>query len=607
MLPEAVLFIIVRMSAVLFAWISTYALHSTILLLGAWVLSRTSIATPQLRDVVWKAAVVGGLFTATLQTIDVLPSASRRHDVSTVVERRIWNDAGESRIIALDLNTTAQLYEARLTTASEMIRLVPVIIVLAWALYATWILLRVLAATRRARKQLGPRAEAIDPTLRERFNRVREKLGVKQNVRLTVSPERTSPVALGSSEICLPERLFNQLDAEEQDGVLAHEVAHIARRDPAWLLAVVTIESTLFFQPLNKVARMHIQDEAEYLSDDMAIERVSSGVTMARSLSRVAEWMSAGPERLLAPAFVERRSSLLARVRRLLDESRTTRSLSWSVRSLYALALPLIVLFVAPGFTAGGTRAWGVPAFRWEGNVAPGKSIEIKGLMGDIRAESWSGSTVVVSASRHGRPGVKDVQFAVVESESGVTVCTVYPTPDRIPPNTCAPGLKGRELNTKANDVEVDYIVRVPDGVGFIARSSTGRITTNELAAPIVAASMSGVIDIRTRSYASAISSAGNVKVRMGSASWTDTLFISSNSGNIDVTIPGTSSAEVHASSRLGAVRSEFPLDGKPQSFLQRMKPRGSFGNSASGVIGSGGRSLRLESVAGNISIHRTN
>src|SRR5829696_5055515 len=109
MLPEAVLFIIVRMSAVLFAWISTYALHSTILLLGAWILSRTSAATPQLRDLVWKCAVVGGLFTATLQTVGVLPSLSRQHDVSTVVERRVWNDAGQSRVIALDSQTTAQL------------------------------------------------------------------------------------------------------------------------------------------------------------------------------------------------------------------------------------------------------------------------------------------------------------------------------------------------------------------------------------------------------------------------------------------------------------------------------------------------------------------
>jgi len=212
-----------------------------------------------------------------------------------------------------------------------------------------------------------------------------------------------------------------------------------------------------------------------------------------------------------------------------------------------------------------------------------------------------------VSASRHGRPGVKDVQFAVVENASGVTVCTVYPTPDGVPPNTCVPGAKGRELNTKANDVEVDYIVRVPDGVGFIARSSTGNITTNELSAPIIATSMSGVIDIKTRSYAHATSAAGNVKVRMGSTSWTDTLFIGSNSGNIDITLPRTSSAEVHAGSRLGAVRSDFPLDGKPKSFLQRMKPRGSFGNSASGVIGSGGRSLRVESVAGNITIHQAN
>ena len=609
---EPFVFNVAQLSAVLVAWIATYFVHSTLLLAGAWVISRF-IRAHRTLDALWKTAVLGALITASLQMVPAVRPAGGTHDASRVIEREVWKDAA----LSLPENATpgaASVYPARLADVSATLRLIPVSLVILWAIYAGFILGRVLFATSRARAALGERQEVADSGVIERFRSVAARLELKKPIALTLSAEVSSPVALGQTEICVPARLVSDLTPAEQESVLAHEIAHVIRRDPLWLLATVTIESILFFQPLNRVARMHIQKEAEFLADDLAVEKASSGLVLARCLARVAEWMSGSQTRLLAPAFVEQKGSLAMRIQRLLENDpadSTVQRERMAPRIALALALPLLVLLVAPGFTGGGKRPWGTPAFHWEGSVPPGKSVEIKGLMGNIRAEPSNSRTVVVNATRHGRATVPDVRFAVVQHEGGVTICTIYPVPTGVAPNPCEPGAGGRSYNTRANDVEIEYLVRVPSGIAFAAHSATGNISSGRLTGPIAANSSAGKIDVETDSYVEASTLSGNVKVRMGATDWKGTLRISSNAGNLRVTLPRAASTAVFASSSLGKVESDFPLDGKAAGFFARLKPRGSFGNSLEGIIGGDGatagapRTLELESMTGNIAIQR--
>ena len=594
----------------LIAWIATYIIHSTLLLAVAWVISRL-IRTHHTLDALWKTAILGGLVTATLQSLPPIKPASGRYDASGIVEREIWKDTPVSKseqAVASEI----EIFPARLANVVETVRLTPIALVVLWSAYAAFILGRVAFATKRALASLGPRQIVGDHEVTERFNRVATRLGVRKAPTLTVSGEMNSPVALGHGEICLPARAVTELSPEEQESVFAHEIAHVVRRDPLWLLVSVTIESILFFQPLNRVARMHIQEEAEFLADDLAVKKASSHLTLARCLARVAEWMTSSRE-LLAPAFVEQKASLAARVARLLEtasENSDTRR-GTMMRLAVALILPLIVVVVAPGFTAGGNRPWGTAAFHWEGVVATGKSVEIKGTMGDIRAEPWHGRTVIVSATRHGRATGPDVRFALMRHGDGITICTLYPVPSGVEPNTCVAGGSGRAYNTKANDVEIEYLVRIPKGVGFIARTATGDVSSGRLSAPIFASSSAGNVDVVTESFAAAETASGNVTVRMGAANWPETLRIASNAGNIRVYLPRDAATTVHAGSNLGSVKSDFPLAGDRPGFFSRLKLRGSFGNSLSGVLGDGGvsagapRTLELQSVTGNIAIKR--
>jgi beta-lactamase regulating signal transducer with metallopeptidase domain len=73
-----------------------------------------------------------------------------------------------------------------------------------------------------------------------------------------------------------------ELEPEEQDSMLAHEVAHLVRRDPQWLVLARAVEMVFFFQPLNRLARRRIQEVAEYLCDDWAVARTRRPVMLAK-------------------------------------------------------------------------------------------------------------------------------------------------------------------------------------------------------------------------------------------------------------------------------------------------------------------------------------
>ena len=83
------------MNAFVLAWIVTYLLHSTLLVLGAWLLDLRWRDRPERMSAVWKTALVGGVLTATLQTgLGVAPLAGHWELPSPVAAMEAV-DAGE--------------------------------------------------------------------------------------------------------------------------------------------------------------------------------------------------------------------------------------------------------------------------------------------------------------------------------------------------------------------------------------------------------------------------------------------------------------------------------------------------------------------------------
>src|SRR5690349_22874822 len=118
---------------------------------------------------------------------------------------------------------------------------------------------------------------------------------------------------------------------------------------------------------------------------------------------------------------------------------------------------------VATGLTLVARTAVAQGDFHWKGKVAAGKTIEIKGINGDIDAEAGSGDVEVTGVKSAHRGDPDEVKIEVVPSEDGVTICAVYPSDGRRE-NSCEPG-EHDHMNVRNNDTRVDFTVRVPEGV----------------------------------------------------------------------------------------------------------------------------------------------
>jgi hypothetical protein len=156
-------------------------------------------------------------------------------------------------------------------------------------------------------------------------------------------------VALGTSEIAVPEAALSELDPGQQRSMLAHELAHLERGDPRWLTAACVVECVGFLQPLNRLARRRMQESAEYLCDEWAVRSTGSGVLLAKCLAKVAEWLETAPRSVPVAGMAEDSSHLVSRVRRLLDGAPFPKSPAKKTLAGASIAIMALTVLAIPG------------------------------------------------------------------------------------------------------------------------------------------------------------------------------------------------------------------------------------------------------------------
>ncbi len=354
------------------AWLGTYLIHSTLFLSLAWLALRgRSIKRPRFAERAWRFAVLAGLLTASLQVLlgaRPLLGGLALGD-SAALEEPLANDPGldpgpapgraeprrcEDPVLAsTDVEPpSAQTVPARTFSsgptregtdssaakvrkdrpaAASRARSAPLslpplpleTLFLAWALLGSLGIALFAAAWSQLIRILARRRPIESGPLVERLRELERKAGVSRSVRLSLSPRLDSPITFGwlGKEIVLPERALQELSAHQLESMLAHELAHAVRQDPAWFSIYALIERVLFVQPLNRLARSELHGLAEVLCDDWAVALTGRRLALASCLTEVARWI-VGPRRTVVPAMADGKSRLSLRVERLLDEER---------------------------------------------------------------------------------------------------------------------------------------------------------------------------------------------------------------------------------------------------------------------------------------------
>lgn len=233
--------------------------------------------------------------------------------------------------------------------------------------------------------------------------------------------------------------------------------------------------------------------------------------------------------------------------------------------------------------------------FRWSGRVASGRTVEIKGVNGDIRAEPSSGTEVEVVANKHAkRSNPAEVQIKVIEHEGGVTICAIYPSGDPGRVNDCQVG-NHWSSHTRDNDVAVDFSVRLPAGLTFDGRTVNGNIETGNLLSDAEVQTVNGDISVKARGYAIAKTVNGNIEASVGSVDWPAALSFQTVNGNISLNLPAATTTAVTAETLNGEVSTDFPMTVQGHFSRRRLN----------GTIADGKYHLTVKTVNGNISLRR--
>jgi beta-lactamase regulating signal transducer with metallopeptidase domain len=379
------------------AWLATYLVHSTLLIGAAWAASRLLRGRELgVEEAFWKAALVGGLLTAAAQTAlagsaaPSPPAAGHLGPAVAVVASAPVTELPAGGPDALPAP------DPRLSRLTAVLPGWQRLLLAGWLLGAIGLAGGLGVSWVRLRLRLRSRREVAAGPVRRLFDGLVEQtaVGRARRVRLTGSPSLPVPVALGvgEREICLPRRVLTELGERRQRGLLAHELAHLERRDPAWLLAARAIECLLFLQPLNRLARSRLQEISEIRCDAWAVAVTGDRVGLARCLTEVAGWLADRPvERgatLPVPGMTRSRKRLGERVKRILEDpaEEPTARRRWLPAAAGALLLAAAVLvpgLAPPSFAAprqGGSEAaaseGGGPAAGVESETPAGVSRE---------------------------------------------------------------------------------------------------------------------------------------------------------------------------------------------------------------------------------------
>jgi hypothetical protein len=259
-------------------------------------------------------------------------------------------------------------------------------------------------------------------------------------------------------------------------------------------------------------------------------------------------------------------------------------------------AFSTTVRFLAiAGTLATASAAQAQETWTWNTAMAPGQVLEIKGINGGITAVSAGSGEARVAAVKTGRRSrPAEVTIEVIQHERGVTICAVYPQGRARQANECRPGPGGR-MNVENNDVEVEWTVRVPEGVRLMAMTVNGSVEGTNLTGDVTARTVNGDVTLTTSGVVRAATVNGAVDVTMGRADWNGTVSLESINGSVTATMPATLSAVVNASTVTGSIDTDFPLTVSGRFGSRRIQ----------GAVGSGGRQLELKTVNGSIALRQ--
>jgi len=304
------------------AWLLNVAMQSVLLLIAACLIDRLFTMRNAWRELLWRAALFGGVLTATLQLASTqAPLAGRwqwkeQTFAPPVASAPLVVRSPEAPKIASapkGFSKPATTSPSRPAASWPSLRWLAAL----WVIGALLMSLRGMLQWLRLRNAFADAVPLDDDELADEAAGIADRANVAPPA-LFVMDALPSPVALHGGRIVLPEWATDSLDRDHLRAMIAHETAHIARRDPAWKSLIAAWRAIFWFVP-SSFAKRRLDDLAELACDAFAAECLGNPRGLAECLAVCAEHHVGSRLFDLAPAMAARKSSLMLRIDRLLE------------------------------------------------------------------------------------------------------------------------------------------------------------------------------------------------------------------------------------------------------------------------------------------------
>jgi bla regulator protein BlaR1 len=179
-----------------------------------------------------------------------------------------------------------------------------------------------------------------------------KNLGIVKKVSLYFSEHIQIPLTIGHFKpiVIFPLALINNLDTDQVEAILLHELAHVKRHDYLLNILQCIMDTILCFNPFAWLISKNIRQEREYCCDDMVVDADYNNFTYSKALFIIAQQNKQNYALAMASANTNK-YPLLNRIKRL-NNMKTNDS------------LPKFHLLVVVAVAAiGALLAWGIPQY----------------------------------------------------------------------------------------------------------------------------------------------------------------------------------------------------------------------------------------------------
>lgn len=351
----------------LLSWMINYFIHSTLFISVLLIAIKLNwVKSDRNGEWLMKSALVLGAVTATLQVSGLL----NNHQLSTpifqkaidtkssqktddkpnemsIVGARKSPEVNKQRVpITTEKSTKNQLNTSQNKNNQSEVLFNQNTWILIWVLMVAFFLIKLLIQKRNVYQILKDRTHISDSSINRIFEKLTALGQFKKTVTLAQSQNISTPIAL-SNEVVLPQS-FLKAPIDQIEAAMAHELAHIKRKDYHWLNFSHWFQVLTFFQPLNHLINQQIHQLAELNADDMAASWTNNPKALAKTLFSVAE-KNTLTQTQMVPAMTSKKSKLLERIENIINQpNRKTNPLM----TLGFTALFLLIIVAAPGVVA---------------------------------------------------------------------------------------------------------------------------------------------------------------------------------------------------------------------------------------------------------------